>query len=178
MIYRHLANFKEPKTVLDNPAVEYARTWKRLNSYVFSVADGEIQFLLIYNKLPVPERLNRTGFRDNSSCLFCPGADVSDVVHFFCSCVRSRNCWLWMRRLIGNLCEKSSYSSDWELLNLAFPKSCYEREISWLVASYVDFAWKEFMVKDSSLDFDMFFGFLKFKYKENENIIGRIPSLA
>ena len=64
------------------------------------------------------------------------------------------------------------------MLNLAFPKSSYEKEISWLIGSYVNFAWTEFSVRDSALDLDIFFGFLKFKYKENANAIGRIPSLA
>ena len=178
LIYKHLATFKEPKAVLDNPGVEYARIWKRLYMLVSTAVSEDIEYLLIHNKLPVPERLHRTGFRVDSFCAYCPGAQVSDVVHFFCTCVRTRRCWLWIKRLVGSLCDRSAQSSDWNMLNLAFPKSSYEKEISWLIVSYVNFAWTEFSVRDSALDLDIFFGFLKFKYKENANAIGRIPSLA
>ena len=76
-----------------------------------------------------------------------------------------------------SLSDKLARSSDWELVNLAFPKNPNEMRISWLVVSYVNFAWKEFLVRDTALDFDSFFGFLKFKYKEHAESIGRIPAL-
>ena len=72
-----------------------------------------------------------------------------------------------------SLSDKLARISDWELV----PKNPNEMRISWLVVSYVNFAWKEFLVRDTALDFDSFFGFLKFKYKENAESIGRISAL-
>ena len=66
------------------PNVDYHIVWKRLNSPTIRLCNWDTMFLLIHNKLAVPERLHRTGFRDQPYCSYCPGNIISNVEHYFC----------------------------------------------------------------------------------------------
>ena len=59
----------------------------------------------------------------------------------------------------GQLC------SDWEILNLVFPKTRKEKEIVWLISNYVQFTWEAIEI-EADLSLVTFFGFLTFKYRE------------
>ena len=133
-------------------------------------------FLLIHNKLPVPERLHRIGFRNNSDCLVCPGT-VSDVCHYFCSCQKTKVVWSWVRTKISQMCDIQQ-NSDFEILNLHFSKNGNEKKIAWMVASYVDFVWEN-SSNVRELSHEKLFGFLTFKYREiGPSVIGRIDCLC
>ena len=59
--------------------------------------------------------------------------------------------------------------SDWEIITLKFPKSSWEKEIVWLIGSYVSEAWKLLFSKgETSLSRDRVFGFLKYKYRRDQ----------
>ena len=55
---------------------------------------------------------------------------------------------------------------DWNVLNLLFPKSRLDKELTWLISSYVLYVWDRVYVRGSEVRAEQFFGFLKFKYKE------------
>ena len=56
--------------------------------------------------------------------------------------------------------------SNWEMINLVLPTSTLEKEIVWLIGSYVTRVWEEIFVRGGSLvKADQFFGFLRFKYR-------------
>ena len=104
MNYCDLSSFPVHKIVRE-AAVDYEPVWKRLHSQVVGPEVRDILFLLIHNKLPVPERLFRIGLKQDPYCQYCEGAEVADLEHFFCSCVRIRQSWSWMRIL--GLCDQS-----------------------------------------------------------------------
>ena len=60
MIYRDMATFATPKVVRE-AVVDYKLVWKRLHSGAVNPEGRDVLFLLVHNKLPVPERLFRIG---------------------------------------------------------------------------------------------------------------------
>jgi hypothetical protein len=171
MIYRDLASFATPK-VVNESVLDYKLVWKRLQSPVVNPEARDVLFLLIHNKLPVLERLFRIGVKQDPYCLHCAGAEVADIEHFFSSCVRTRQCWSWVRLKIMGLCDRGLLSSNWELLNLILPSTQFEQEIVWLISNYVRYVWTTCYVGDSDVKLDKFFGFMTFKYKMDKNTCG------
>ena len=129
-----------PKFVRE-AVVDYKLVWRRLQSCVLLPEARDILFLLIHNKLPVPERLFRISARQDPYCLHCPGAEIADVEHFFCSCRRTSQCWSWVRLKILGLCNQGLMSSNWELLNLFLPRTQFEEEVVWLISTYGNYVW-------------------------------------
>ena len=96
VIYKDLASFPTPKIELD-AICDYKESWRRLQSFVIDSEARDIMFLLIHNKLPVPERLFRIGVKLDPYCSFCPDAVIADIEHFFCNCERTKLGWAWTR---------------------------------------------------------------------------------
>ena len=84
--------------------MDYKLVWRRLQSGAVNPKGRDVLFLLVHNKLPVPERLFRIGVRNYPYCLHCPGAEIADIYHFFCSCKRTGEGWAWVRLKILGLC--------------------------------------------------------------------------
>ena len=141
-----------------------------------SIEETDTLYLLINNKLPVPERLFRIGVRNDPYCVYCPGLEVSDIPHFFCTCFRVERVWLWLKSKLLQLVDIQQ-NSDWDIVNLAFPTSRKEKAFAWIIGAYVNYVWQTSMVKDELLVVDKFFGFLTYKYKEMRPSIGRIEWL-
>ena len=79
---------------------------------------------------------------------------------------------------MGNMCPASISSSDWQLLNLEFPSNNVENQVSWLISTFVDIVWTEFhSAQDALLDVRKVFGYLTFKYRLGQKVIGAIPFL-
>ena len=56
--------------------------------------------------------------------------------------------------------------SNWEMINLVLPTSTFDKEIVWLVGTYVTRVWEEISVRRGALvKAEQFFGFLRFKYR-------------
>ena len=127
-------------------------------------------FLLIHNKLPVLERLFRIRLRNDPYCLSCEGAELADVEHYFCSCVKVGSIWPWVRRKVVEFARCSQNISDWDILNLFVPDSELDLEVTWLISSYVIFIWENIFVRNAEVKFEQFFGYLSFKYKSLQNI--------
>ena len=71
---------------------------------------------------------------------------------------------------------------DGDLIRFNLPKCDRETELVWLLGNYVDMIWRNLYMKGkSSLKLDEFFGFLKFKYKEDQQgarpFLHHIPGL-
>ena len=82
---------------------DYRAAWKRLHSPVVNGKARDVLFLLLHNKLPVQERLFRIGLKHDPYCIKCAGAEVNDIVHFFCTCEAVCNTWSWLRRQVVQL---------------------------------------------------------------------------
>ena len=59
--------------------------------------------------------------------------------------------------------------SDWDILNLFLPVSEFDKEVVWMISSYVLFIWDNIFVRNADVKLEQFFGFLTYKYKENQN---------
>ena len=68
---------------------------------------------------------------------------------------------------------------DEELLQLNFPKTKAEKEIVWIVGQYVQQAWDNILEERGKLSRDKVFGFLKYKYRQEQDQFGlNIPGLT
>ena len=179
MIYKELSSFPTPKVELESVAiVDYRLVWRRLANSGIDSEVRNVMFLLIHNKLPVSERLFRIGVKVDPYCSHCPGAEIDDLVHFFCLCERTRLCWSWVRLKIVGLCGQGLRSSNWELLNYILPSTQYEQGVLWLIGTYVHYAWEQCHVRNSRVLLEKFFGFLTFKYKISGVSLGQNAGLG
>ena len=149
---------------------DYCTAWRRLHSPVVDNKARDVLFLLLHNKLPVKERLFRIGMKHDPYCLKCAGAEVNDIVHFFCSCVSVCNTWSWLKRQVVQWGQMDARVEDEEIVNLCFDKSSRETEIVWLVSNYVLYAWETVHIRKLEVKLDKFFGFLTFKFKMHQMI--------
>ena len=172
VIYKDLASFPTPKVELDANC-DFKENWKRLQCLVIDSEARDIMFLLIHNKLPVPERLFRIGVRVDPYCPYCPDAMIADIEHFFCNCERSKLGWAWTRLKIVTLCQQGSSPLNWDLLNLFLPKTRFEQEILWLISNYISYVWKQCYLKNRHVKVEKLFGFLTFKYRASRLIFGQ-----
>ena len=134
------SSFPPPKVVMESGR-DYGKVWSRLNSSVVEFRARDVMFMLLHNKLPVQERLFRIRLRADPYCVHCSSAEIADVEHFFCCCVKSLEVWSWLKRKVMLLVGQQHQVVDWDLLNLFLPPSDYEQEIVWLVSSYVMYLW-------------------------------------
>ena len=170
-IYKDIANFPLPRIVMD--AVVDTVTWKRLHNHSSSGCVIDCMFLLIHNKLPVPERLHRIGVHNNPNCQFCPGQERANILHYFALCIRTKSLWEFLKAKIERICGVRQIS-DSELLNLTFPRTGHDRIITWIIGLYVNYIWRSDAEKFS---IEKFFGYLTFKYKEQKEFLGQVVGL-
>ena len=169
-VYNEMTStFPPPKVVMESGR-DYGEVWDRLNSSVVDFRARDVMYLLIHNKLPVRERLFRIKLRPDPYCVHCGAAEVADVEHFFCLCVKSLGVWTWLRSKVLILLGQQQQVTDWDLLNLFLPPSVYEQEIVWLVSSYVGYVWDTVCARGADLQLDQFFGFLTFKYRKHQAV--------
>ena len=171
MIYSDLASFPSPKIVRESQ-LDYEPVWKRLYGNVVDGNARDTLFLLVHNKLPVPERLFRIGLRQDPYCKCCVSAEICDVEHFFCSCDKTRQAWVCVRLKILELCDQCLTASNWDLINLFLPRTHSEQEIVWLLGNYVCYVWENVFTRNSEVKLEKLFGFLTFKYKMDKSFSG------
>ena len=108
----------------------------------------------------------RIGFALDPYFEYCPGADICDVEHFFCSCSRVSHVLDRVGAIVVRLGGSNAMCSDWEMINLLFFSSNSDKEGVWLVGTYVAKVWEDLCVRGGlRLREEQFFGFLRFKYK-------------
>ena len=164
-VYAEMTSSFPPPRVVRESNRDYRKAWKRLHSPVVDGRARDVLFLLLHNKLPVKERLFRIGLKHDPYCIKCAGAEVNDVLHYFCVCDAVCNTWSWLKRQVLQLGHMGASVNDWDLVNLLFPNSSHDSEIVWLVSSYVQYVWEMVQVKKQEVILEKFFGYLTFKYK-------------
>ena len=171
------STFPPPKVVMESNR-DYSLAWKRLHNPVVDSKSRDVLFLLLHNKLPVKERLFRIGVKHDPYCLKCAGAEVHDIVHYFCTCEAVCNTWDWLKRQVVQLGRLGARVDDWDLVNLLFKHSSNDSEIVWLISSYVLYVWEVVHDKKLEVKRDKFFGYLTFKYKMHQTISpDQLPNL-
>ena len=168
MVYAEMtSSFPPPKVVMQSSR-EYSTAWKRLHSPIVDSKARDVLFLLLHNKLPVKERLFRIGLKHDPYCIKCAGAEINDIVHYFCTCEAVSDTWYWLKSKVMQLGHVGAGMDDWDLVNLLFLESSHDSEIVWLVSSYVLYVWETVHVKKLEVKRDKFFGYLTFKYKMHQ----------
>ena len=77
--------------------------------------------------------------------------------------------WSWLKRQVVRLGLMGPNFADWDIINLFFPTSRHDREIIWMVSTYVLYVWDTVnIMKKQDVKFDKFFGFLTFKFKMHQ----------
>ena len=157
-----------PSTKVEQDAgISYDNVWKRIHMPILDSASRDICYLLVHNKLPVKERLFRVNLIGDPNCSICPGAQLCDIDHFFCSCSRVNKAWLLIKNSIKNLI--GSTPADRQLVRFLFPKCNYENELIWLMGNYVAEVWKElYFNEEGVIKTEAFFGYLKYKFKADQ----------
>ena len=119
-----------------------------------------------HNKLPVQERLFRIQLSRDPYCVACPTASIQDVSHYFMKCGRTNYYWNWTKELSYSILGHRNVD-EVALLRFNRPKSCRDRDISWLIGHYIfivcDMLFKKKLKQVGSMEF---FGYMRFKYKE------------
>ena len=122
----------------------------------------------------MPERLFRIRLVNDPYCQTCfeyDGALICDFEHLFCTCRRVSECWSIIRNIILNLLPgtPSDLTQNFNFISLLFNRNSYEKEIVWLIASYINEVWKIFnRNNEQNIQKEKFFGFLRYKYKKNQ----------
>merc|ERR1711947_16888 len=161
------SSFPPPKVVMESNR-DYSIAWRRLHSPIVDCKARDVLFLLLHNKLPVKERLFRIGLRHDPYCIKCTGAEVHDIVNFFCTCESVSNTWSWLKSRVMRLGHMGASVDDWDLVNLLYLKSSHDAEIVWMISYYVLYVWETVHVKKREVKRDKFFGYLTFKYKMHQ----------
>merc|ERR1711872_263943 len=131
-------SFPPPKVVMES-SLDYSLTWSRLHNAVVDAGARDGMYLLIHNKLPVPERLFRIRVKNDPYCQTCVGAVIADSEHFFTKCEGIVGSWT----LVKN-----------EILRYGD------------LSSNVLYVWNSVYVRGADVRTEQFFGFLRYKYKE------------
>ena len=165
----HAKNFSPTKLELDS-GESLSHVWQRLASPALNCSTREVLFLFIHNKLPVRERLFRVHVISDPYCDTCFddfGALLADREHTFCLCSQVSEIWEELRVIIDPLL--SEKSSNLELLSLKFVSILYETEVTWLLGAYISEVWKLVQKRGSFRNREEFFGFLKYKFKNDQH---------
>ena len=97
--YQFMSDILPPKVVREGHR-DFLVVWKRFYCSVIEAKSRELMYLLLHNKLPLPERLFRIKLLNDPYCRVCIGAEIADIEHFFCRCSRVSEVWTWIRNKI------------------------------------------------------------------------------
>ena len=90
----------------------------------------------------------------------------ADTEHFFSQCDGIVGAWTLVKREILRYGKFNNNVDNWKVLNLLFPKSRLDKELVWLISSYVLYVWDSVSTRGAEVGAEQFFGFLRFKYRE------------
>ena len=145
----------------------FKRVWQLINSPVLNSSAQDLSYLLVHNKLPVPERLHRIGVKKDPFCDTCLGQQINDREHFFCHCSKVVMAWAEVKPIIVNMIGVDI--PDIQLISYLFPKSTRDKEVVWLLGNYLYNVWTSIHNKSAeSIKWEQLFGFLKFKYRADQ----------
>ena len=167
MIYMEKSKAFPVTKVEKDAGCSFSRVWQLINSPVLTSPVRDLSYLLVHNKLPVPERLFRVGIRRDPYCETCLGQQVNDCGHFFCQCSKVVLAWAEVKSKLINMIGVDI--PDKQLISYLFPKCAWDKEVIWLLGNYLYSVWTSIHVKSAdSVKWEQLFGFLKFKYREDQ----------
>ena len=102
--------------------------------------------------------------------MFCQTASISDREHVFCQCELTCEAWKWLKLNLAVMAG-GRLESDINILSLFIPNNDCQREIIWLLGKYVSYVWNSVHLQGSHVTVGKFFGFLRWKYKEEKSYL-------
>ena len=79
VIYSHFVSTMPQVSVEQSYGFSFERAWKRLHSDLVEPDDRDNLYLLVHNKLPTPERMERIKVVKDGYCGQCPGSVRADL---------------------------------------------------------------------------------------------------
>ena len=171
----YTSTFPPPKVIYKYD-VDWPLVWERLGAVSLDPLPKEHLFSIVHNIVPNRDRLFRKMNLVNSPhCMVC--GVIEDNVHIFTECVLVREAWGWLRmRLLDLLPQDCALTSNFEFINLMFVKHFWDKEIIWLLGSYIELAWAEKFQKKRKVKLNHLIGHLKLRYQANQ--VSRKPLLG
>ena len=125
-------------------------------------------FSIVHNIVPNRLRLfSKMNLVNSPYCLICGVGE--DNVHYFTECELVREAWGWLRlRMLELLPGECARTSNFEFISLMFEKHFFDKEVVWLIGSYVEFVWVEKLQKKRKVKINHLIGHLKLRYRMNQ----------
>ena len=177
IVYGEMTSSLPPPKVVRESNLDYSLAWSKLHCSVVDARARDVMYLLLHNKLPVQERLFRIKLKNDPYCQRCVGAEIADMEHYFSQCDGIVGTWSLVKKEILRYGKFDNNVDDWRILNLLFPKSRLDKELIWLISSYVLYVWDSVYTRGADVRAEQFFGFLRFKYKELQSKSIRLENL-
>ena len=176
-IYKEYTSALPTPKIMDKYQLPWNIVFKRLWDTVLEPPVQSLMFLMIHNVLPIRTRLLRLNMVNTDKCK--EDGLLEDVEHVFCHCVRTRDGWQWIRWKITNDLIPLNFPipSDFELLNLCF-ESPHDKEIIWLVGSFVHLTWEILQTSAGHIDVDRMKIHLQLLYKMNQTGQNKIGTMT
>ena len=182
--------------------VDWNLIWKRGMCKAWTPKVTDLMLKLLHNIHPTKERLEHTNHAEDNVCpsegtktpregpllpdqrplnrIYANGP-VQDRTHLFCQCLRTINCWTWIRSvLMWELLPAGVYVMDEEFLLLSFPNVERSEEITWLIGVYVDWIWSQWRRRSGRIPVTEMVPYLKDIYRKtviSGSLLDMIPSL-
>jgi hypothetical protein len=117
--------------------------WPRLSYSMLTAGPRQIVFDAIHGLTRNRARLFEQGRAGDPWCMVCPRTvplrpPVSDLEHIYCSCFRVRAAWLYVRALVFLHQPELRSCEDSILVRFLFPQENMDREVVWLMATYME----------------------------------------
>ena len=163
----YTSSFPPPKVIFKYD-VEWSIVWRRLDSPVLDPLAREHLFMIINNIVPNRERLYLKMHMVNSpQCVVCHVRE--DNTHMFMECDLVREAWGWVRlRLLSMLPANCAVTSNFEFLNLMFEEHVMDKELVWLIGTFLEFVWMKKLMKHKKVKLEHLIGYVELKYKANQ----------
>ena len=157
-----------PKCVYKVDNMPWEVVWERLENPVMVPLAKELMFMISHNIIPNRQRLFRMNKVRDPRCLV--DMEEEDNLHMFTGCRRVRVAWAWVRGRVGDmLLDGCQVTSDFEMLNFAFPSCPFDTEIVWLISTFCDYVYNEVLKRHQEADVEELKAILKTRYLENNH---------
>ena len=170
--------------------VQWQRVWDRVASTMLDPMARETMWRAVNNILPTRERQFRLQLRDlpaeneivgrqvrNNLCKRCALRKTDDVTHMFTECGLVREAWCWTRRRMLDLLPDDMMDlSNFELVHLLFPKELMERELVWVLGTYMGWVYEQAVLRGRVLTDAHVRGYMRYQYYET--LVKKMPGVG
>ena len=167
-LYEEFTSTFPPPKIVFKFEVDWSTVWERLDSPCLEPLARETLFCIIHNIVPNRERLYmKMNLVATPNCLICGVRE--DNTHIFTECIMVREAWGWVRlRLLSLLPDDCGRTSNFEFICLMFTKHCMDKEVVWLIGTYLRLVWSEKVMRKRRIGVERVIGHIKLCYKANQ----------